>query len=39
MPLSIGDHGNAIGIGVSEEATMNFYNGMLDMINGLPVVS
>ena len=39
MPVSTGDHGNAIGIGVSEEQTMEFYNGMIDMIEKLPVVS
>ncbi|MBP9989711.1 MAG: hypothetical protein KBT46_09480, partial [Ruminococcus sp.] len=39
MPLSVGDHGNAIGIGVSEEYTMNYYNGMIEMIENLPVVS
>lgn len=39
MPLSTGDHGNAIGIGVSEEQTMEFYNGMIDMIEKLPVLS
>ena len=35
MPLSTGDHGNAIGIGVSEEEIMKFYNGIIDMIEGL----
>lgn len=39
MPLSIGDHGNAIGIGISEEYTMNFYHGIINMIENLPVVS
>ena len=39
MPLSTGDHGNAIGIGVSEEQTMEFYNGMIDMIERLPVTN
>ena len=39
MPVSTGDHGNAIGIGVSEEQTMEFYNGMIDMVENLPVVS
>lgn len=39
MPVSTGDHGNAIGIGVSEEQTMEFYNGMIEMIESLPVVS
>lgn len=39
MPVSKGDHGSAIGIGVSEEATMSYYNGMIDMIESLPVVS
>lgn len=37
MPISIGDHGNAIGIGVSEEQTMDYYNGMIQMIEALPV--
>lgn len=37
MPLSVGDHGNAIGIGVSKEQTMEFYNGMIAMIESLPV--
>lgn len=36
MPLSTGDHGNPIGLGVSEEYLMNFYHGILDMVNGLP---
>lgn len=36
MPVSTGDHGNAIGIGTSEEQTMEFYNGMLKMIDSLP---
>ncbi|MBQ7596187.1 MAG: lipase [Clostridia bacterium] len=35
MPLSTGDHGNAIGIGVSEESIMKFYNGIIDMIENL----
>ena len=35
MPVSTGDHGNAIGIGVSEEETMKFYNGIINMIEGL----
>ncbi len=39
MPLSTGDHGNAIGIGISEKATMDYYHGMLDMINSLPVTN
>lgn len=39
MPLSTGDHGNAIGIGVSEEQTMEFYNGMIQMIESLPVTN
>lgn len=38
MPISKGDHGSAIGIGVSEEATMAYYNGMIDMIESLPVI-
>lgn len=37
MPISVGDHGNAIGIGVSEEQTMDYYNGMIQMIEALPV--
>ena len=36
MPLSTGDHGNPIGLGVSEKYLMNFYHGMLDMIESLP---
>lgn len=39
MPLSTGDHGNAIGIGVSEEQTMEYYNGMIQMIEALPVTN
>lgn len=39
MPLSTGDHGNAIGIGVSEEQTMEFYNGMIQMVEALPVTN
>ncbi len=39
MPLSTGDHGNAIGIGVSEDITMEFYLNMIDMIERLPVTS
>ncbi len=39
MPTSIGDHGNAIGIGVSEEITMELYLNMIDMIERLPVTS
>lgn len=35
MPVSVGDHGNAIGIGVSEESIMGFYNGIIDMIENL----
>ncbi len=35
MPVSTGDHGNAIGIGVSEKAIMEFYNGIIDMIENL----
>lgn len=37
MPVSKGDHGNAIGIGVSKETVMTFYTDMITMINGLPV--
>ncbi|MBQ8574781.1 MAG: lipase [Clostridia bacterium] len=39
MPTSIGDHGNAIGIGVSEEITMEFYLNMIEMIEKLPVTN
>lgn len=39
MPISTGDHGTAIGIGTSEAATMDYYNGIIDMIESLPVVS
>ncbi len=39
MPLSLGDHGNAIGIGVSEELTMEMYLGLVEMIESLPVTS
>ena len=35
MPVSTGDHGTAIGIGVSEEAVMDFYNGIIEMIENL----
>ena len=35
MPVSTGDHGTAIGIGVSEEAIMSFYNGIIEMIENL----
>lgn len=38
MPVSTGDHGNAIGIGVSEEAVMTFYLDMIRMIEELPVI-
>ena len=37
MPLSIGDHGNAIGIGVTAEALIDYYMGMINMIDSLPV--
>lgn len=36
MPLSTGDHGNPIGLGVSEKYLMNFYNGMFEMFENLP---
>lgn len=36
MPVSRGDHGNAIGLGTSEKAVMSFYCDMLDMLNALP---
>lgn len=39
MPLSTGDHGNAIGIGVDENSIMDYYNGMIEMIENLPTVS
>lgn len=39
MPLSTGDHGNAIGIGTSEEQTVDFYMSMIDMVERLPVES
>ena len=39
MPLSTGDHGSAIGIGISEELTMSFYLDMISMINSLPVTN
>lgn len=37
MPLSRGDHGNAIGIGVTEEALLDYYMGMISMIESLPI--
>lgn len=37
MPVSKGDHGNAIGIGVSEDALMEFYLNMLNMVDNLPI--
>lgn len=37
MPVSTGDHGNAIGIGVSKEAVVSFYLDMINMIEELPV--
>lgn len=37
MPVSSGDHGNAIGIGVSRDALVNFYLDMITMIESLPV--
>ncbi len=37
MPVSKGDHGNAIGIGVSEEQVVGFYIDMIKMIETLPV--
>ncbi|MCQ2470611.1 MAG: lipase [Clostridia bacterium] len=36
MPLSRGDHGNAIGIGVRKDYLVNFYDQMLSMIDSLP---
>lgn len=39
MPLSRGDHGSAIGIGTDEESVMEFYNGIISMIEALPVTS
>lgn len=37
MPVSVGDHGNAIGIGVSEEQVVGFYVDMIKMIETLPI--
>ncbi len=39
MPVSTGDHGNAIGIGVSEEVTMELYLNMIEMVESLPVTN
>lgn len=39
MPVSRGDHGNAIGIGVSEEYIIDFYINMIEMVEALPVTS
>lgn len=39
MPVSRGDHGNAIGIGVSEEITMELYLDMIEMIESLPATN
>ena len=35
MPVSIGDHGTAIGMGADEKAVMDYYNGIIDMIENL----
>ena len=37
MPLSTGDHGNAIGIGVTEDALLDYYMGMIKMIESQPI--
>ncbi len=37
MPLSDGDHGNAIGIGVSEGELLSFYLNMIKMIENQPI--
>ena len=37
MPLSTGDHGNAIGIGVTEESLLDYYMGMITMIENQPI--
>lgn len=37
MPVSTGDHGNAIGIGVSKEQVVSFYVDMIEMIETLPI--
>ncbi len=37
MPVSTGDHGNAIGIGVSKEVVLTYYLDMINMIDSLPV--
>lgn len=39
MPLSDGDHGNAIGIGVSEGELLSFYLDMIKMIENQPITS
>lgn len=39
MPISTGDHGNAIGIGVSREALLGFYLDMITMIESLPITN
>lgn len=39
MPLSTGDHGNAIGIGTSKEALVDFYMGMITMIENQPITN
>jgi triacylglycerol lipase len=38
MPLSTGDHGTAIGIGTTEASTMEYYNGMISMVESLPII-
>lgn len=37
MPVSTGDHGNAIGIGVDEESLLKYYMGMIAMIENQPI--
>lgn len=39
MPLSKGDHGNAIGIGTSKESLVDFYMGMINMIENQPITN
>ncbi len=37
MPVSTGDHGNAIGIGVDEESLLKYYMDMIAMIENQPI--
>ena len=37
MPLSTGDHGNAIGIGIDEQSLLDYYMGMITMIENQPI--